>query len=572
MSNNNVERGTADLSQIRSKSYELPRPNNEGKRISRTHFAPMPTATMPNHNSMHRPQFDRVNTTGQFRSNTQNRPKIASRTNTTSFIGSPAKRRSMARTISSLSLYSHFAGENLDDNSHQHRHSRPNSNMIDEEKRYSYAPSVPSSMHKHEGSTVSEEMVEDLEDEAPKASVGKAMFMFLKAFIGSGVLFLPKAFQNGGLALSIVLMAVIALICLFAFLRLVNTQKAIGGSYGDMGGVLYGQILRFIVLFFICISQIGFVCSYFIFVSGNLVNVVDVLSNCTADIAQKYYIWMPLVILIPLSLVRHIAKLSFTAIVADILILFGLVCIIYFTADRLKDFGVGPNVAAVNPQDFALMIGTATFSFEGIGLIIPIVESMERPEKFPFVLTLGMIIVCVIYILIGTLSYLAYGDTIQSAVIYNFPSANRLTIAVQLLYSLAICLTAPLMLFPALKIIENVLFHKFKSGRDSLSVKWSKNVYRTILCIICAAIAFGIGGDNLDKFVSLVGSIACVPLCFIFPGMFHFKISKKVTGRIWDSLLMIFGAGIMVYTLYVNINTWVHPGPVEAAATSYCPS
>ena len=29
--------------------------------------------------------------------------------------------------------------------------------------------------------------------DAPKASVGKAMFMFLKAFIGSGVLFLPKA-------------------------------------------------------------------------------------------------------------------------------------------------------------------------------------------------------------------------------------------------------------------------------------------------------------------------------------------------------------------------------------------
>lgn len=96
--------------------------------------------------------------------------------------------------------------------------------------------------------------------------------------------------------MSIVLMVVIAAICLFAFLRLVNTQHIIGGSYGDMGGVLYGQFLRFIVLFFIVISQIGFVCSYFIFVSGNLLNVVDVLSNCTAGIEQKNYIWMPLVI------------------------------------------------------------------------------------------------------------------------------------------------------------------------------------------------------------------------------------------------------------------------------------
>ncbi|KAI7905038.1 transmembrane amino acid transporter protein-domain-containing protein [Cokeromyces recurvatus] len=576
--NNNNVRGTADLSKIRSKSYELPRYRKEDKkRTSYTHFTPM--ATMPNQNNMPRPHFNRMNTTGQYQMNRQQiRPKVSSRTNTSSFIGPSAKRMSMARTISSLSLYSNFAGEHLDDHHHHHhRHSKPNldNNMIDEEKRDSYDSTIPSSsVHKHEVSFIDEAHVEDLEDTtAPKASVGKAMFMFLKAFIGSGVLFLPKAFQNGGLALSIVLMVVIAVICLFAFLRLVNTQKIIGGSYGDIGGVLYGQIVRFIVLFFICISQIGFVCSYFIFVSGNLVNVVDVLSNCTAHIAQKYYIWMPLIILIPFALVRHIAKLSFTAVIADILILFGLVCIIYFTAARLKDFGIGPNVAAVNPRDFALMIGTATFSFEGIGLIIPIVESMERPEKFPFVLTLGMIIVCVIYILIGTLSYLAYGDTTQSAVIYNFPSANRLTITVQLLYSLAICLTAPLMLFPALKIIENGLFYKFKSsGRESLGIKWSKNVYRTILCIVCAAIAFGIGGDNLDKFVSLVGSIACVPLCFIFPGMFHLKVSKKMLDHIWDYLLIIFGTGIMIYTLYVNINSWVHLSSVAEPATSYCPS
>jgi amino acid permease len=163
-------------------------------------------------------------------------------------------------------------------------------------------------------------------------------------------------------------MIVIAGICLFAFLRLVNTQHIIGGSYGDMGGILYGRALRYIVLFFIVISQIGFVCSYFIFVSGNLVSVANVLSNCTAGIAQEYYVWMPLVILIPLALVRHIAKLSFTAIVADVFILFGLVCIIYFSAAELSTNGVGPNIAAVNPANFALMIGTATFSFEGIGL------------------------------------------------------------------------------------------------------------------------------------------------------------------------------------------------------------
>ncbi|KAI9282186.1 transmembrane amino acid transporter protein-domain-containing protein [Sporodiniella umbellata] len=368
----------------------------------------------------------------------------------------------------------------------------------------------------------------------PRASVGKAMFMFLKAFIGSGVLFLPKA----------------------------EYPTLCWGSYGDMGGILYGRWVRWTVLFFIVVSQIGFVCSYFIFVSGNLVNAVDVLSNCTSPILEKYYIWFPLIVLVPFSLVRHIARLSFAIILADALILFGLFCVIYFTADQLKNAGIGPNVAAVNPENFALMIGTATFSFEGIGLLIPIVESMRRPEKFPFVLTVGMMIVTGIYILIGTLSYLAYGDKIQAS----------LTIAVELLYSLAICLTSPFMLFPALKIIENGIFGRFKSGRESAVTKWSKNVYRVVISVACAAIAFGVGGDNLDKFVSLVGSVACVPLCFVFPGMFHWKISSKVWDKLIDAFLMLFGMGIMVYTLYVTVYNFAHPKEAGGATAPYCPA
>ncbi|CAO3597227.1 unnamed protein product [Absidia cylindrospora] len=222
-------------------------------------------------------------------------------------------------------------------------------------------------------------------------------------------------------------------------------------------------------------------------------------------------------------------------------------------------------------MNFGMMIGTATFSFEGIGLLIPIVEAMENPKKFPLVTTVGLLIVTVIYILIGTISYLAYGDTIQAAVIYNFPADSRLNISVELLYSLAVILTMPFMLFPALKIIENGLFYKFQSGRNSIAVKMSKNFYRVVISTACAALAFGIGADNLDKFVSLVGSVACVPLCFIFPGMFHLKIAKKPWDKAVDCCLVIWGVGIMVYTLYVTINSFIHP-VASAAQTPYCPS
>ncbi|KAL0096062.1 transmembrane amino acid transporter protein-domain-containing protein [Phycomyces blakesleeanus] len=530
------------LSQMRSHSYEVPRPSPLSKGRSTTYhrgqseiFTKIPNKEEKEWRGLHplKPP---------------NRPKMSSRGN------------SFAQSITSASLYENFAGERFDRPANRKNHSERH--PIDEEFNLGSSTSLSSELKPTvststyplprpyingttagvpNGNAPTFDSDDNVEDDRPKSSVGKAMFMFLKAFIGSGVLFLPKAFQNGGLALSIVLMVLIASICLFAFLQLVKTQKQIGGSYGTIGGYLYGKTVRYIVLFFIVISQIGFVCSYFIFVSGSLVKAVDVLSSCRSPIQEKYYIWMPLVVLIPLSLIRHMARLSFTAIAADIFIMFGLICVVYFSGSQLATNGVGPNVQAVNPANFALMIGTATFSFEGIGLIIPIVESMKRPSQFPFVVTVGMIIVCSVYILIATLSYLAYGDTIQAAVIYNFPRDNKLTVAVQIVYAAAIILTAPMMLFPALKILENGIFQKFAP-------------------------------DNLDKFVSLVGSVACVPLCFIFPGMFHLKIATNRKDKIFDTLLIIWGVGIMVFTLYVTINSFVHPGPAGEALEPYCPA
>lgn len=66
---------------------------------------------------------------------------------------------------------------------------------------------------------------------------------------------------------------------------------------------------------------------------------------------------------------------------------------------------------------------------------------MKEPERFPSVIIIGMTIVTTIYILVATLSYLAYGDLIQAAVLSNLPQPNNLSISVQLLYSLAIILT-----------------------------------------------------------------------------------------------------------------------------------
>jgi proton-coupled amino acid transporter len=92
----------------------------------------------------------------------------------------------------------------------------------------------------------------------------------VKGFVGTGILFLGKAFMNGGILFSVLVLSFIALVSLYSFLLLVRAKFVVSGSFGDIGGALYGPWMRYAILTSIVVSQMGFVCAYIIFVSENL--------------------------------------------------------------------------------------------------------------------------------------------------------------------------------------------------------------------------------------------------------------------------------------------------------------
>jgi solute carrier family 36 (proton-coupled amino acid transporter) len=341
-----------------------------------------------------------------------------------------------------------------------------------------------------------------------------AILLLLKSFVGTGVLFLPRAFLNGGMLFSSLVLLGVALLCFHCFILLVNTRLKIEGSFGDMGGILYGKWMRTLILSSIVLSQIGFVSAYIVFTSENLQAFILAVSKCRTYINIKWMVLMQLIIFLPLSLIRDISKLGFTALVADVFIMLGLIYLYYYDIATIVDQGGISDITAFNPSTWTLFIGTAIFTFEGVGLVIPIQESMRQPRKFPGVLALVMVIITILYLSMGALSYAAYGSSTKTVVILNLPQDDKFVNGVQFLYSLAILLSTPLQLFPAIRIMENELFTR--SGKYNPWIKWKKNVFRFVLVMSCAMLAWAGAGD-LDKFVALVGSFACVPLVYVYP-------------------------------------------------------
>ena len=200
-------------------------------------------------------------------------------------------------------------------------------------------------------------------------------------------------------------------------------------------------------------------------------------------------------------------------------ILTGVVYLLYYEIGSLAVHGLA-DVVMFNTNNFPLFIGTAVFTFEGVGLVIPITESMKEPQKFPKTLSWVMLVVAALFATAGALSYATFGSETQTVVITNLPGNSGFVQAIQALYSVAILLSMPLQLFPALSILELGLFRR--SGKYSLRTKMLKNLFR-FLVVILAMLTAWLGANDLDKFVSLIGSVACVPLCFIYPPLLHLR-------------------------------------------------
>ncbi|KAH7153038.1 transmembrane amino acid transporter protein-domain-containing protein [Dactylonectria macrodidyma] len=471
------------------------------------------------------------------------------------------RRRARQRPVSSyaavarnfvdfLDLYGSFAGEDLgdDDSSEDESAVDDYDDSVDPEQVPELRPLLG-----HRGSSARRPRREG------DASTLKTFFTLIKAFIGTGILLLPKAFRNGGILFSSVALIVLSLVNCLCFRLLLDCRERYGGGYGELGATIVGPRFRSLILASIAISQLGFVCAGLIFSAENLKAFLDAVTQGDGSFGAGVpaLIAVQLILLVPLALIRNISKLGPVALLADAFILIGLSYIWYFDIWALAKEGMEPTVRLFNPSDYTLTIGSAIFTFEGIGLILPIQSSMKKPEHFGNLLYFVMFLITVIFTSVGALCYATFGEDTKIQILSNFPQESPVVNAVQFLYSMAVLAGDPVQLFPAARIIETSVFGELATGKKSSAIKWKKNALRTAIVGLCTAISM-VGASDLDKFVALIGSFACVPLVYIYPAYLHYKgAAERTWVKVLDIVLMVVGVIGMVYTTMVTASQWV---------------
>ncbi|KAM8848173.1 proton-coupled amino acid transporter 1 [Synchiropus picturatus] len=367
----------------------------------------------------------------------------------------------------------------------------------------------------------------------------QTLIHLLKGNIGTGLLGLPLAVKNAGLVVGPVSLFCMGIIAVHCMRLLVDCSHHLSAKI-SRPSLTYGEAVQYgmenvswlrrhahwgkrTVNLFLIITQLGFCCVYFVFLSDNIKQVVEKANsttfNCHINHTNQTDILVPsfdsriymlcflpaFILLVFTPNLKYLAPLS---LIANLVMTASLILIYFYSLGHIH-FPIDlPAVGRL--KDYPLFFGTAIFAFEGIGVVLPLENKMQKPQSFSTVLYVGMGIVTFLYISLGTIGYMCFGASIGGSITLNLPNCWTYQ-AVMLLYCFGIFITFALQFYvPAEILIPPVVARV--SGRWQTAVDLS---LRTLLVIFTCALAILI--PELDLVISLVGSVSSSFLALIFP-------------------------------------------------------
>ncbi|XP_067008859.2 proton-coupled amino acid transporter-like protein pathetic [Anabrus simplex] len=388
--------------------------------------------------------------------------------------------------------------------------------------------------------------------EHPNTDLG-AMVHLLKCSLGMGILAMSNAFKNGGLAFGLVGTVVVGVICthcvnilVFSSHALCRRQKIPSLNFASTAEVAFqtgpkplrswSRFAKGFVNGALMATYYSSSVVYTVFISVSVKQVVDYHVPEEWHLNVRFYTLMFLVPLIGLALIRDLKGLVPVSAIANVCIIVGFAITLYYMFRDLPS--IHDRELITYPSQYPLFFSTVVFAMEGIGVIMPVENSMKHPDHFlgcPGVLNISMTIVVAVYSVIGFFGYLKYGEETQGSITLNLPVEEILAQVVKLLVALAILCSYGLTVFIANQISWGVL-------EPHISEKWKSRAqlcFRLSIAVIVAGLAIAV--PNLGPITSLVGAV-----CFSMLGLLVPAVIETVT--FWNE-----GLGFARWRLYKNI-------------------
>jgi proton-coupled amino acid transporter len=318
-------------------------------------------------------------------------------------------------------------------------------------------------------------------------------------------------------------------------------------SFSDLGKISYGKTGRLITDILLVSTQFSFLLPFIVFLTENARAVFSKILGLKISI--WYYAAVCFGLLAPLVWVRKISKFSNFHIFADLAIVLTILVVIGFGCLEIRENGVKwDEIRWINQDTWLSFLGIAIFTFEGVGIIIPVYDMTAKPQHYKWLVGFTMVFLTVIYIAFGTFTTMAWGYSLSDTPLITkiLPHSSLIVSGTVVIYMFALVFSYPLCAHPINMVLEH---HMFKNVPQSIFRKWSKNASRTIIVALSIFIAVS-GQEQLAKIISLISTATCLPIAFILPPAFHLKILAKTKAEIYqDIALIVLACVLMVFCI-----------------------
>jgi proton-coupled amino acid transporter len=323
-------------------------------------------------------------------------------------------------------------------------------------------------------------------------------------------------------------------------------------SYGDVASRVFGPVGQYVVNFFVVLTQLGICCVYFSFIATNLHAVLPT-GNALASLRHLILLQIPL--LVGLGSIIDLRNITPLSMAANIFFFVGLVIVFGYDEDSIEHPPIDKETAHFSAEGMAIFFGNAIYSFEGIGLVLPIENEMRNPQDYPRILSLAMVIIAIVYSLVGELTLLAFGNISEgsaTAEIALFHKGEWPVVLCNVCIVISVAFTFPIQFFPAIQIIESNLgiggaMHGAairtpktrELGLESCDVisitppsdetngtSSTSHCLRLLLrwATITACALFAYAVPNLGLLISLLGSIGSTALALLLPVLLYWAL------------------------------------------------
>ncbi|KAF4517852.1 hypothetical protein B566_EDAN011777 [Ephemera danica] len=361
----------------------------------------------------------------------------------------------------------------------------------------------------------------------------QTLIHLLKGSLGTGILAMPDAFHNAGLALGFVGTILIGSLCTYC-LHFLPVQALPTTSRAHH---------QHIVNAFLVLYQLGICCVYIVFVSSNIKEVADYYTP--EPIHLRLYMLMLLLPLILINYIRNLRIMAPFSTIANIITFLGLGFVLYFVFGHDGGLpGLEDRKLVGELHGVPLFIGTTLFALEAVGVILALENNMKQPKSFggyTGVFNRAMSVIIGLYVMVGACGYLKYGSDAKGSITLNLPMDDVLAQVVKIMFAIAIFITFALQCYVPVEIIwTNYLKNRYEKN--------PRKIYIELLVRTCIVLLF----------ISLFGALCLSALGLCFPAVVELCTEWPARPGVFliikDIVIFIFGLGALAVGTYVSIS------------------